>query len=77
MIISVDNIIASAIDEASSDLRKLSLTIHDNPELALEEKAACQILVDYLETSGFEVQRNIAGLSTAFVCTYVSSAGAH
>ncbi|KAJ1913570.1 hypothetical protein LPJ71_002493, partial [Coemansia sp. S17] len=77
MIISVDNIIASAIDEASSDLRKLSLAIHDNPELALEEKAACQTLVDYLETSGFEVQRNIAGLSTAFVSTYVSSAGAH
>ncbi|KAJ1916284.1 hypothetical protein GGI13_003434 [Coemansia sp. RSA 455] len=77
MIISVDNIVAGAIDEASSDLRKLSLTIHDNPELALEEKAACQVLVDYLETSGFEVQRNIAGLSTAFVSTYVSSAGAH
>ncbi|KAJ2020079.1 hypothetical protein GGI06_002421 [Coemansia sp. S85] len=77
MIISVDDVIAGAIDEASADLRKLSLAIHDNPELALKEDKACHLLVHYLESRGYTVQRNVAGLSTAFESTHVSSAGAH
>ncbi|KAJ2840878.1 hypothetical protein FBU31_000019 [Coemansia sp. 'formosensis'] len=77
MLVSVDNVIADAIDGASADLRRLSLAIHDNPELALKEEEACRVLVDYLESSGFKVERNVAGLSTAFISTYVSPAGAH
>ncbi|KAJ1949076.1 hypothetical protein FBU59_001308 [Linderina macrospora] len=76
MQLSIDDVISKAIDAASHDLRKLSLAIHDNPELALNEFHACKILTDYLKTKGFKVEHNIAGLPTAFVATYTSSVGA-
>ncbi|KAJ2000646.1 hypothetical protein GGI04_004065 [Coemansia thaxteri] len=77
MLVPIDSIIAGAIDGASADLRKISLAIHDNPELSLEEENSCRVLVDYLESKGFKVERNIAGLQTAFISTYASPAGRH
>ncbi|KAJ2451628.1 hypothetical protein GGF42_004214 [Coemansia sp. RSA 2424] len=77
MLVSIDDVIAGAIDEASSDLRRLSMAIHDNPEVSLKEGKACQALIAYLESSSYKVERNVAGLDTAFVSTYVSPAGAH
>jgi amidohydrolase len=56
-----------AIDEASDDLRALSLDIHAHPELNFEERHAHQVLTDFLEQRGFAVERNAYGLDTAFV----------
>jgi amidohydrolase len=56
----------AAIDEASSSLRALSLSIHGQPELGYEEHHAHQVLTDYLEGAGFEVVRSAYGLPTAF-----------
>ncbi|ORX71650.1 hypothetical protein DL89DRAFT_321914 [Linderina pennispora] len=75
MLVSVDDVVSSAIDAASHELRKLSLTIHDNPELALKEVHACKVLTDYLSSKGFSVEHNVAGLDTAFVASYQSPAG--
>ncbi|KAJ1949075.1 hypothetical protein FBU59_001307 [Linderina macrospora] len=76
MLVSVDDVISSAIDAASHDLRKLSLAIHDDPELAMKEVHACRVLTEYLSTKGFAVEHNVAGLETAFVATYESPVGA-
>ncbi|KAJ2743370.1 hypothetical protein GGI20_003806, partial [Coemansia sp. BCRC 34301] len=70
------DVIADTIDVLSDNLRRLSLAIHDNPEVSLKEDKACRTLVDYLEMSGYKVEHGVAGLSTAFVATYVSPAGA-
>ncbi|KAJ2078736.1 hypothetical protein H4R24_004265 [Coemansia sp. RSA 988] len=75
MRISVDNIVHCAIAKVSSELRKLSLAIHDNPEVALKEKKACKLLTDYLEARGYEIERNTGGLDTAFIASYTSPAG--
>ncbi|ORX71649.1 hypothetical protein DL89DRAFT_283016 [Linderina pennispora] len=77
MLISVDDIVFRTIDAASHDLRKLSLSIHDNPELALNETHACKAITDYLKSRGFKVEHSVAGLQTAFVASYVSPAGAY
>ena len=55
-----------AIDEASHDLRALSLDIHGHPELNFEERHAHQVLTDFLEQRGFAVERSAYGLETAF-----------
>lgn len=55
-----------AIDDASSDLREISLSIHAKPELNYEEHHAHAILTDYLEARGFAVERGAYGLATAF-----------
>lgn len=76
MLMSVEDIINRTIDEASQDLRQLSLKLHDNPELAMKEFKACQLLCQYLKSKGYQVDRNVAGLETAFMATYISSVGA-
>ena len=53
-----------------SELVRLSLDIHDNPELGFQEVKAASWLSDYLKSNGFSVERNIAGLSTAFRAVY-------
>ncbi|KAG0208919.1 hypothetical protein BGX28_000238 [Mortierella sp. GBA30] len=56
-----------AIEAASSELREISLKIHQDPELSYEEFHAHALLTDYLETKGFQVQRKAYTLDTAFV----------
>ncbi len=59
-----------AVESHRRQLIQLSLNIHDNPELAFEEKKAMAWLTDYLEGNEFHVERGIAGLATAFRATY-------
>jgi amidohydrolase len=44
--------------------------LHEHPEILFEEHRAAQLLTNELEEHGFEVERGVAGLETAFVATY-------
>jgi amidohydrolase len=59
------------IDEAIADitprLKDLSLNLHANPELSLEEHRSAAVLTTWLANEGFDVQAPVAGLGTAFV----------
>ena len=46
--------------------------VWDNPETAFEEFKSVDILCDALEKAGFKVERNVAGIQTAFTGTYGS-----
>ena len=63
----VHNRIHEAIEEIRDDIVKLSLDLHRHPELSLEEHYASERLTDWLEREGFEVERGVADLPTAFV----------
>ncbi|KAI0092136.1 hypothetical protein BDY19DRAFT_581359 [Irpex rosettiformis] len=67
-------IIEAKIDELSSDLRELSLSIHENPELGFEERHAHDILTGYIEKHGFDVTRHYK-LETAWRATYTHGTG--
>lgn len=58
------------ISEKLEDLFELAKKMKDNPELGFKEYKASAWLTDYLESEGFQVQRGIAGLETAFKATY-------
>jgi aminobenzoyl-glutamate utilization protein B len=49
---------------------ELSQKIWEFAELGLEEYRSAQLLVDFLEAQGFSVERNVAGIPTAFVATW-------
>ena len=49
------------------DILALSHRIHAHPELGFEEEKACGWLADSLDGAGFQVQRGVAGLETAFI----------
>ncbi|KAG0250756.1 hypothetical protein DFQ27_009216 [Actinomortierella ambigua] len=62
-------VISNAIDAASTELRSLSLRIHEDPELAYHEFKAHGWLTEYLQGKGFTVERSAYGLETAFVAS--------
>lgn len=53
-------------------LRAISQTLHENPEILFEEHKSAALLAEELDEYGFDVERGVAGLDTAFVATYGS-----
>jgi amidohydrolase len=58
--------VLAAIDAASNELIDLARRIHANPEIAFQERQSAALLEATLEQHGFNVERGIAGLETAF-----------
>lgn len=58
--------IFEAVEAAQEEVIVLAKFLHANPEIAMEEFAACKRCVDLLEGYGFRVERGVAGLPTAF-----------
>jgi amidohydrolase len=54
------------IDSSYKKLRELSRKLHDHPETSLQERQASNWLAEYLERNGFNVERGICELPTAF-----------
>ena len=52
------------------ELEELSLRIHGNPELSLEEENSSLWLAEYLSEKGFDVTKPAYGLPTAFEAVY-------
>ena len=69
MAIDRERLKARAVAEVEAhrqELVDLSLRIHDNPETGLQEHKASAWLCELLEKAGFQVERGICGLPTAF-----------
>jgi amidohydrolase len=62
----VATVIDRAVDSNLAELASLSGRIHANPELRFEEHKACAWLTEFLAARGHAVERNVAGLPTAF-----------
>ncbi len=59
--------VARLVDDDVDELRSFALDLHAHPELAFQERRSVGKLTDALERSGFELERGVAGLDTAFV----------
>ncbi|MTI47109.1 M20 family metallopeptidase [Sporosalibacterium faouarense] len=58
--------IINQIENIKKELVKLSNDIHNNPELAFQEFEAVENITNLLSSHGFEVEKGIGGISTAF-----------
>ncbi len=65
--------IGRRVEEQRQALIELSLNIHDNPEPGFREEKASGWLTDYLAKNGFQIEKGIGGLPTAFKATYGKS----
>jgi amidohydrolase len=61
--------VVADVDARREALIQVSDTIHANPELGFEEFESAALLAGILEENGFEVERCVAGMETAFVAT--------
>jgi len=62
--------VRNRVEAQKQEFIQLSLKIHDNPELGFQERKASSWLTSYLEGNGFQVEKCVAGLPTAFRATY-------
>ncbi len=60
------------VESHASALAELSRTIHENPETAMKEKKASELLVKFLQGHGFKVETGICEMPTAFRAVYGS-----
>lgn len=56
----------SCVDAQAADLCRMSDAIFDHPEIGLQEVFASGLLTDYLQAHGFQVEKGVGGLPTAF-----------
>jgi aminobenzoyl-glutamate utilization protein B len=64
---------AAALDRATeleSETARLSNELWDLSEIALRETASAELLAATLEQAGFDVERGVAGMPTAFVASW-------
>jgi amidohydrolase len=64
--VTVHDRVRAEIGRHADELWRISLLLHENPELAFEEKLACAALVSALSAADFDVESDVAGLPTAF-----------
>jgi metal-dependent amidase/aminoacylase/carboxypeptidase family protein len=58
--------VTRTVEALRQELVDISLDIHAHPELNYQEHHAAQVLADALERHGFQVERGIGGVETAF-----------
>ncbi|MFC4550473.1 MULTISPECIES: amidohydrolase [Halorussus] len=62
------------IDDGRDELIDLTRRLWENPELGLDETESADLLADWLDDAGFDVERGVGGMPTAFVASYGSGA---
>jgi len=65
--------VRETIDKLQPKLIDLSERIHRNPEIKFEEYKASQWLSEAAEEAGFQVEKPVGGLETAFRASYSGS----
>jgi amidohydrolase len=61
--------VKGAVEDQRERLYEISKFIYENPELGSEEFKAAELLTGELEKNGFDVERGILGMPTAFCAT--------
>ena len=57
-------------EDNRDDFYKAAKAIWENPELSMQEYKSSAVLTDLLEENGFEVEKGVAGMPTAFIASY-------
>lgn len=66
------DVVIKKVDEIKDELFEVSDYIHSHPEYCFKEYLSSQKMIDSLSSNGFQVEKGIAGLGTAFKATYCS-----
>lgn len=65
--------VLQAVDALREGILEISRSLHQHPELGLEEYRARDLLVERITELGFEVTTPVAGLDTGFTARYASA----
>ena len=62
--------VKAVVEPMKPELKDLSIKIHDNPELGLQEYKACEWQIEILHKYGFIVTENFCDIPTAYKAVY-------
>jgi amidohydrolase len=62
--------VAEEVEAQRGRLHEISRTLYENPELGSEEFRSAELLTGELERDGFQVERGLLGMPTAFCATF-------
>lgn len=62
--------IVENINKHKNAIRELSLKIHSNPELGLQEKKACKWQIEFLKKNGFKIENPVNKMETAYKASF-------
>ncbi len=62
----------AAVEALGPEIMEMSMKLWDFSEIALLEEQSAEFLADLLEEEGFQVDRGVAGMPTAFVASFGS-----
>lgn len=62
--------VIQAVEALGPELIEVARFLHQNPELAFEERKAKACLIKVLKRHGFQIEEGIAGLETAFLASF-------
>ena len=65
--------IQERVEAIRPEIRAVAHQIHEDPELGMQEFHAVAALTDLLEKHGFAIERNVCGLETAFIASYIGA----
>lgn len=65
----------AVVDAQAADLCRMSDAIFDHPEIGPNEVFASGLLMDYLKAHGFQVEKGVGGLPTAFRAIWKNGEG--
>jgi aminobenzoyl-glutamate utilization protein B len=60
------------VDARAEELKAVNKGIWQHAEVGLQERRSSALLIEKLESAGFEVKRGVSGMPTAFVATFGS-----
>ncbi|MGE5631083.1 MAG: M20 family metallopeptidase [Caulobacteraceae bacterium] len=63
------------INSISREICDMADYIFDNPEIGLEEHKAAELLTNYLSQNGFNVEKGVGGIDTAFRAVFENGKG--
>jgi hypothetical protein len=64
-----DRELLAAIDARREDAAEVMRFVHDHPELGHEERQCSAFVAERLDAAGFDVDRAVGGMETAFRAT--------
>ncbi|ORZ26163.1 hypothetical protein BCR42DRAFT_401718 [Absidia repens] len=71
----LEGIVEKALAQVDSELRAISVDLHEHTELSMKEKHAHDLLTSWLEEKGFVVTRHAYGMETAFLAEFSNGPG--
>ena len=67
---SAKKVVLDQVEGLAEKNRQIAMDLWEYSEIALQEERSAELLAGYLESQGFQIERGVAGMPTAFVASW-------